>query len=748
MPRHVKPTRSERTATAPYNFVPLPERVFSVADGIEVGDEKIKPWEMHDRFVPGTHSGSIELTIETLTPLYIRSAVAQQQDGAWNDRDSRLRPEPYSLPDGRPAIPGSSLRGMVRMLVEILSFSKIQPIDTGRPFFRTVAPDRIGRAYGERMRRGAGVQGGRLRRDGGEWSILPCDFLRVKRSILPNGIHEGNRPNWSHQQRECWVEVDGDNVSSIAFENRNSWRPGTLVLTGDVPGKKREFVFLEAPSTHQRVSIPQNVWDRFHDDDQLTQWQEMAFPRNQPQGGSRSAAGHLCDGEPVFFSVDDQLKSDENPDGLVFLGRAGMFRFPYDRSPMELVPQPLREARIDLAEAMFGKVERDTAIKGRLQFEDAVVTRGGPTWCEQLLIPKILSAPKPTTFQHYLTQDGTKGREQLTAYLDGDNTTIRGHKLYWHRWENGGDVSQIRESNNHPSLLRDLRQPSPNDTQHTLIRPVKAGVTFAGRIHFENLTELELGALLHALELSEGCCHRIGMGKPLGLGSIRISVRLKTVDRAARYRAWQSTSAEEIDQSRFRSAFLEAMLAHARASQETLLNGQPGLRRIARLDVLFRLLEWANRPSSAATAYMELPRFRDRPVLSTPHGVAGASEPSWRTDAPRPAGGGGDRGSRGHGRPHGTLGHRESARDTGPLLQPAAVAHVQPKPIQKGQTRPGRLKRSGTDWVAVFDGEPREARIINPDRIDASCSEGTAAEFYVTEQSKNAGIKCRFQRLL
>src|SRR5690606_29120848 len=137
------------------------------------------------------------------------------------------------------------------------------------------------------------------------------------------------------------------------------------------------------------------------------------------------------------------------------------------------------------------------------------------------------------------------------------------------------------ESNNHQSLLRDLQQPSPNDTQHTLIRPVKAGVTFAGRIHFENLTELELGALLHALELSEGCCHRIGMGKPLGLGSVRISVRLKTVDRAARYRAWQSTSAEEVDRSRFRSAFLEAMLAHARASQEALLDGPPELRQIA-----------------------------------------------------------------------------------------------------------------------------------------------------------------------
>jgi hypothetical protein len=32
----------------------------------------------------------------------------------------------------------------------------------------------------------------------------------------------------------------------------------------------------------------------------------------------------------------------------VFLGRAAMFRFPYDRTPQELIPQGLREASIDL----------------------------------------------------------------------------------------------------------------------------------------------------------------------------------------------------------------------------------------------------------------------------------------------------------------------------------------------------------------------------------------------------------------
>ena len=43
------------------------------------------------------------------------------------------------------------------------------------------------------------------------------------------------------------------------------------------------------------------------------------------------------------------------------------------------------------------------------------------------------NSPKPTAFQHYLTQSNPDHPEQLRHYGDSNaSTTLRGHKLYWH----------------------------------------------------------------------------------------------------------------------------------------------------------------------------------------------------------------------------------------------------------------------------------------------------------------------------
>lgn len=131
-------------------------------------------------------------------------------------------------------------------------------------------------------------------------------------------------------------------------------------------------------------------------------------------------------------------------------------------------------------------------------------------------IPETLSSPKPTTFQHYLEQE-SNNIKNLQNY-NSNNTNIRGNKLYWHK---SGTIWK--------------KHTEFNENIDTKIKPVKPNIKFKFRIRFENLSRNELGALLFALKLPNECAHKLGMGKPLGLGSVKIKPELSISDRKKRY---------------------------------------------------------------------------------------------------------------------------------------------------------------------------------------------------------------------
>ncbi len=655
MYKHVNPTEPKRTALAPYNFVPLPRAIYTPTDSRAEAAAR----GGHDRYAPGLHSGYIELDIEALTPVFIRGAVSEPKAGPWDARAARLRPDPAMTPDGRPMLPGSSLRGMTRTLVEILSFSRLAFVTDAQPFFRSVGDERIGKLYRRLLVRGREAPPGgfaRKKSDGG-WEIEPArEVLRVEHGRIPGLKYEKKpnyHPDWKLQHHRCWFvrEAKRYRVAQLALGDTSpgaGWEEGVLVLTGSMGNKKREFVFVRGGGP--AITMPEALAERFHDEDQVSQWQEKAFPRDAPEPRARRANGHLCDGEPVFYlcgpRADGAAHAADNPDGLLFFGRAGMFRFPYDRSPRSLARKQIEreEGPYDLTELLFGRVTHGNAdgvaIRGRLRFEDAAAVGNAPAdgWLLSAMVPAVLSAPKVTTFQHYLTQDGTVHSDGLTAYFDDDKTTLRGHKLYWHR--GGANLLAEAKHPEHATKLVDLTGTKVDDTQCTVIRPVKAGVRFRGRVRFDNLTDIELGALLMALQLPEGGAHKIGMAKPLGLGSVRVNAKLHLVDRAARYLTWQGGAPTAVGGTGFTLAFEATMRKHAEQHGETMIAGRSGLAGIARIDALYTMLDWEGRPPPESTRAMRIEggdtkrfgkdnEFKDRPVLPSPHYVAGKPEPPW-----------------------------------------------------------------------------------------------------------------------
>lgn len=97
-------------ATAAYNFIPLPDKILPAdLDAYRkdlLSDDEVRRHKAFRAFLnkKGNLSGHIDLDMETLTPLFIGGNGEQ----------------PFS-PAGRVILPGSTIRGMVKNLLKIVS---------------------------------------------------------------------------------------------------------------------------------------------------------------------------------------------------------------------------------------------------------------------------------------------------------------------------------------------------------------------------------------------------------------------------------------------------------------------------------------------------------------------------------------------------------------------------------------------------------------------------------------------------
>lgn len=163
----------------------------------------------------------------------------------------------------------------------------------------------------------------------------------------------------------------------------------------------------------------------------------------------------------------------------------------------------------------------------------------------------ILSTPKPEQARFYLAAD-PKGTPFEDGHLRADATykdpvvknpngrALRGRKVYPHHvvpddyWRNSHEIARRADAD--PRTLQKqggrpleyVRVAEPNDLRNDQNRSILGWVNertrFTARIEVTNLSEAELGALLWLLHLDEGHFHRLGGGKPLGFGSVRIAI--------------------------------------------------------------------------------------------------------------------------------------------------------------------------------------------------------------------------------
>jgi len=654
MSEHISPSNDDRRATSPYNFIPLPKQVVPAPSAIPD----------NDRYFPVTErwTGSIKCKLTTKTPLYTRTALTPEFFREWSEKiqemmqDSDLR-EIYSQffhhnDQNQPVIPGTSLRGMIRSIVEIITFSKVQWVTNNRLIFRAVGDySSLGNFYRSKLlgtnKTGhphthldypsPNVRGGYLRitREGRfiqpakefhNESLIHVDYQIATAKIGGFGRHrvhnvfiEPNARATSPRGNRGPGNLFLDLAITSRMEKRThggakpaSMEPAVLVETGQMGNypaphgqhsKHMHCAIYERNDSLQKsdwLPISNEMWQLYEED--------CAISRNDAQ----KPRILKNDGDPLFYLVDQNNQ-------LEYFGTTMMFRLPYPHTPLDFVPEELRDQNVlDLTDAIFGFVldqkgeaNKDQTRPGRVRFSDARLIDGQTEiWYSQNRVsPKILGGPKPTSFQLYLNQNEPDDHRRLKTYVNNPGeTAIRGNKLYWHPQSADLDFHESQEK---------------VDSQHTSIRPVKRDVSFTFKVSFTNLIEIELGALIWALSLGKkghnpNYCHKLGMGKPYGLGSVQLVIDdIDFEDRELRYKTLfnEKDSGTEwcsgtVDVGKTEKSLIDVFEKY----MSTVLRINNGFNQHPRIKSLLHMHVWPG-PNHAESSYQDLPSYRRRKAL-------------------------------------------------------------------------------------------------------------------------------------
>jgi CRISPR-associated protein (TIGR03986 family) len=704
-PRHLKQVPDERKAIAPYNFVELPHKV--VPAQVECNG-KLRD---NDRYYSDRHTGKITCTLKTASPLYIRCGLTPVDFATFGDtpneklisdqrkKKAKFFQHPANL---HPVLPGSSLRGMLRNLVEIISFSKIERVsDQQKLFFRAVAAendDPLSQLYKDRLKN---VKAGYLVETKEGWFIRPVSQSVNGKTLTFVWVQEDRGQKREPGEQDIKIIAQDFNPKFITF-NQNGYVPqyqevswettytkngrifaqnisadrqqfkykGVIVTSGNM---KHEGKTTASPRQNHCIVLEVNDtnFSRSLNTDKKIDIEAVKYYRNsltdfQKQLPFNEKMGMLHKGRPIFYCEPEVDKP------VTLFGQSPNFRIPYSpnndgqaASAVNFIPKEVGQSDlIDLADAIFGfvrgkkeKKEQDTTDNSKEKREQSRAGRifvsdgqykadeDGIWLTDDTITPQILASPKPTTFQHYLVQpEYTQAvKSELKHYGKPiTKTVIRGHKLYWHK----GNVSQ-------KSIKADATEAEIEEkrSQYTEIKPIKADVSFEFKIQFENLSDVELGALLWILTLAGDDTDKLkmisldgkekyrlslGMGKPLGMGAVAIEYKLVLNERyknepKQRYtrlfegEEWVTSDRDPSldEQKRFLKKFENYIvnnISMADCPQDFPITGNREtlkLKDVPRIKMLLTMLTWDS-PPLRTTRYMEIERDREKDYLCQP----------------------------------------------------------------------------------------------------------------------------------
>ncbi len=529
-PPQGQPRITTAAPVSPVSPSELDENPYNFAEW--AGDEPWAPVDL-EAHEPGAHhdewrlgdrvSGVMRLRLEARTPLFIPEGTFLPPDDPAPRRFWRCKDASGRI---RCAIPGSSVKGAARTLFETWTNSRLTVVSDANYSERVAYRRRSAALWVIESAGPAGLSVLKCQclfaRDlgGGRWDIARAGTLPAGASpVSRSAIDPADRTNWQ----------------AISLQ-------ANLLWTTD---HTHRWTHLLVHVTTQAAAVPGRLVDRYKDyvrhspalRDHLDRVQDLVLAglgRNYYKNLSaeRAAFGNRLDGleqldrGDYIFGILEPTKTGTTS-VLACFGKNVNFMWPSACTPKDLAKgfYPRDEKQLTLEEADFAQATFGFAGSYRNQghpFRSRI--RFGTFWVLGEAQPKTdgviqldaLTSPTGVKLKArslYLPP----GEDGATQTYD-EGTRLRGRKFYWHQRTSDGRVHP-----HHTAREGGGQRPAP-------IEPLAAGTAFEGEVHFDNLTEMELGALIVSL-----CPDRlfgtdgkygwkIGKGKPRGLGSVWPSI--------------------------------------------------------------------------------------------------------------------------------------------------------------------------------------------------------------------------------
>lgn len=484
---------------SPFNFVPISDFVY---------EPEWQDYVCHDIPMKDAVSGKFDLTITAKNPIFIRNGHSKSDEELKNPNYTR-----FSHINGKFFIPSSTLRGLLRNNLKILSMGRMDSVEDKRYGYRDLSNRKYKENFsvdtikcGWMTKNGANIT---IEGRGKPYRISMQDIDNKFGTRLTEVFTKKEHPRSVFDKIEIITNRTNCYPLSIKFDSQplfprnpvdrrekaiiseSGKMTGKIIVTGQASprnnnnktGKWFEFVFPDIDNEEEfHINEEEEIYNDFlFINERSEDWVEWNRKLNNEEK------------VPIFYLSDGER--------LIHFGLAYLYKLPYKNSVKSFLPEAHKKTdKVDLADLMFGNIKTNP-LKSRIFVSTAFETQPSIELEERRL---YLSSPKASYYPIYIEQTGVNGivTGPYKTMLDED-AILRGRKKFPVRGEIQNQTPITRQENN-----------------MTIFKPLGAGSSFKCTIRYHNLKKEELGALIMAIKFPD--FHSIGLGKPFGYGKVKI----------------------------------------------------------------------------------------------------------------------------------------------------------------------------------------------------------------------------------